>query len=146
MLLKVIEYGSDEYHQAVRIRHRVFYAEHCIPLASILEPGEAQDLHLGIVGDPSGRVLACGRLGRNHRGELQIYQMAVMPEYQRRGLGKRILQGLIEAGIARGAERIVLDARVAKVPFYQKSGFEPTGSPFASPRTGVPHIKMQKQI
>ena len=39
-----------------------------------------------------------------------------------------------------------LNARVTKVQFYQRSGFEPIGEVFASSSTGVPHIKMQKEI
>jgi predicted GNAT family N-acyltransferase len=30
--------------------------------------------------------------------------------------------------------------------FYQKFGFEPVGEVFASSTTGVPHIKMQKDL
>jgi hypothetical protein len=44
--LKLIEYGSDEYHQAVQRRYHLFYQEHNIPFESIFTPEEKQDLHL----------------------------------------------------------------------------------------------------
>jgi predicted GNAT family N-acyltransferase len=72
--------------------------------------------------------------------------MVVLPEYQGRGFGKRLLQGLIEAAIEREAKIVVLNARVMTIPFYQKSGFIAVGEVFSSSATGVPHLKMQKEI
>lgn len=144
--LKFVEYGSDEYHQAAQLRYRLFYQEHDIPFESIFDPQEEQDLHLAITASPINSVLAYGRLGQNSFNEFQIYQMVVVPEYQRHGLGMRILQSLTEAAAERGAGLLILNARITKMQFYQKFGFEPVGEVFASSMTGVPHIKMQKEI
>jgi predicted GNAT family N-acyltransferase len=72
--------------------------------------------------------------------------MVVEPEYQRQGLGTLILETLIATASDRGASIIVLNARVVKVGFYQKHGFQSIGEVFASPSTGLPHIKMRKKI
>lgn len=72
--------------------------------------------------------------------------MVVEPEYQRQGLGTIILTTLIATASDRGASIIVLNARVAKVQFYKKHGFQSIGEVFASTSTGVPHIKMQRKI
>jgi GNAT superfamily N-acetyltransferase len=90
--------------------------------------------------------LAYGRLSQKSINKFQIYQMAVEPKYQRIGLGKLILQALIEAAISQGARFLILNARVTQVPFYKKSGFETTGKVFPSLSTGVSHIKMRKVI
>lgn len=144
--LKFVEYGSDEYHQAAQLRYDLFYLEHNISFESIFEPHEKQDLHLAITTSLGNRVLAYGRLGQNSLGEFQIYQMVVVPEFQGQGLGKRILQALTEKAIERGASRLILNARVTMVKFYQKFGFESVSEVFASSMTGVPHIKMQKEM
>ena len=144
--LTFVEYDSLEYHQATQLRYRLFYQEHGIPFKSIFNPQEKQDLHLVIAANRTNHVLAYGRLSQNSIDEFQIYQMVVEPEYQGQGLGKLILQALIDAATNQGASRLVLNARVTKVNFYQKSGFEPIGEVFASSSTGVPHIKMQKEI
>ncbi len=107
---------------------------------------EEQDLHLAIMANTENRLLAYSRLGQNSLDEFQIYQMVVTPKCQGQGLGLRILQALTEIAIEQGARRLVLNARVAKVKFYQKAGFESVGEVFASSMTGVPHIKMQKEI
>jgi predicted GNAT family N-acyltransferase len=144
--LKLVEYGSDEYYQAAQLRYDLFYHEHNISFESIFESQEKQDLHLAITGSSGNRVLAYGRLGQNSLDEFQIYQMVVVPECQGQGLGKRILQALTEEAIERGASRLILNARVTKVKFYQKFNFESVGEVFASSMTGVPHIKMQKEM
>ncbi len=144
--LKLVEYGSDEYHRAAQLRYHLFYQEHNIPFESIFDPQEKQDLHLAITANSGNRVLAYGRLGQNSLDEFQIYQMVVVPECQGQGLGMRILQALTEVAIERGASRLVLNARVTKVKFYQKFGFESVGEVFASSTTGVPHIRMRKEM
>lgn len=144
--LKFIDYGSDEYHQAARLRYRLFYQEHNIVFESIFEPQEKQDLHLAITTNTENIVLAYGRLGKNSFDEFQIYQMVVIPECQGHGLGMRILQALIEVAVEQGASLLTLNARTTKVLFYQKAGFETIGEVFASKTTGVPHIKMQKKL
>jgi predicted GNAT family N-acyltransferase len=144
--LRIIEYGSDEYHQAARLRYELFYREHGIAFAAIFDPQEERDLHVAITTNPGNDVLGYGRLSQNSPSEFKIYQMVVAPDYQKRGLGTRILQALTQAAKARGANLVVLNARIAKISFYQKFGFQPVGEVFPSSMTGEPHIKMQKQI
>lgn len=144
--LKFVEYGSPEYHQATQLRYRLFYQEHNIPLASILDSKEKRNRHLVITANPDNKVLAYGQLVQNSLEECQIHQMVVEPEYQGKGLGKLILQTLITKTIQQGASSLVLNARITKVGFYQKFGFKTIGEVFASLSTGVPHIKMQKDI
>lgn len=144
--LKVIEYDSAEYQQAAQLRYQLFYRQHDIPFASIFTPQELEDLHLAIVDSSTNSVLAYGRLGRASMTEFKIYQMVVVPEYQRRGLGTRVLLALLEAAIDRGASLVILNARLTKIPFYRKFGFQSVGEVFPSIVTGEPHIQMQKSI
>ncbi len=144
--LKFVEYGSPEYQQAAQLRYRLFYQEHCIRFESIFAPQEKQNLHLVITAKTEHQVLAYGRLDRKSSDEFQICQMVVEPKYQRQGLGTLILQALTKVATHQGAGLVVLNARVTKVQFYQRYGFEPIGEVFASSSTGVPHIKMQKKI
>ena len=144
--LKFVEYGTLEYQQAAQVRYRLFYQEHGIPFESIFDPQEKQNLHLVITNKTQHQVLAYGRLDRKSSDEFQICQMVVEPEYQRQGLGTLILSQLTQVAINQGASLVILNARVTKVHFYQKYGFETIGEVFASSSTGVPHIKMQKKI
>ena len=144
--LKFVEYYSPEYRQAARLRYRLFYQEHNIPYQSIFEPQEPQSQHLVITKQKKHQVLAYGRLDRKSFDKFQICQMVVEPEYQRQGLGTMILLKLTKVATNQGANLVVLNARVAKMQFYQRYGFEPIGEMFPSSSTGVPHIKMQQKI
>ena len=144
--LKFIHYGSNEYYQAAQLRYRLFYQEHNIPFESIFNSYEEQNLHLAITTSIENHILAYGCLAWKSSDEFQISQMVVEPKCQRQGLGGLILQTLIEQANDRGASLVVLNARVTKVPFYQRYGFETIGEVFPSSSTGVAHIQMRKMI
>lgn len=154
MSLRFIGINSSEYDQALRLRYQLFYQEHGIDLEAIRtadrqahnSPTEPPHQHLALTDKDTGQVLAYGQLGQNGPDEFQVYQMVVDPKYQRQGLGRQILATLVDRAIAQGATHVVLHARVSKMQFYEKSGFEPTGDVFPSPQTRVPHIKMVRSI
>lgn len=144
--VRIIGYRSPLYNQAAQLRYQLFYQEHQIPFDSIFAATEPQDTHVAIVNRAVGCVIAYGRLAQQHPFECQIYQMVVAPQYQGQGFGTQLLEALTEIAVDRGIQNIVLHARVAKAGFYQKLGFTAIGDVFASPTTGIPHIKMKKQL
>jgi GNAT superfamily N-acetyltransferase len=144
--LKIVAHNSDDYQQAALLRYRLFYEDRHIPFESIFDPQESQDLHLAMIEAATNCVIAYGRLGQNSSTEFKIYQMVVEPEYQGQGLGKIVLQKLIQEAIDRGCHLLVLNAKIAKVGFYQKLGFETIGEIFESVVTADLHIKMQKHL
>jgi predicted GNAT family N-acyltransferase len=154
-LLEFIEYDSEQYHQAALLRYQLFYAEHHIPFDAIFDPQEPQDLHLAAIEPITKQLLAYGRLSQNNPTKFKIYQMVVEPAYQGQGLGSIVLQGLMQAAIQAvaqasinegGGHLVVLNARVAKVGFYQKQGFVVTGEIVKSLLTGELHYPMEKRI
>jgi predicted GNAT family N-acyltransferase len=144
--IRRIEYRSPLYHQATQLRYQLFYQEHKIPFDAIFDETEPQDTHVAIVNCANDHVIAYGRLAQNHAEESQIYQMVVDPAYQKQGFGTQLLEALTEIAQNRGSQRIVLQARVAKTGFYEKLGFTAIGDVFASPTTGIPHVKMEKRL
>lgn len=58
----------------------------------------------------------------------------------------QILQTSTKAATQQGAGFLVLNTGVTKVPSYQQAGFKPIGEVFASSSTGLPHLKIQKEI
>ena len=53
---------------------------------------------------------------------------------------------LLKVATKHKATIVVLNARVAKMQFYQRHGFKPIGEVFPSSSTGVSHIKMEKKL
>ena len=71
----------------------------------------------------------------------QIRAMAVHPDHRREGLGREILQFVLEQGKEARTEIIWCNAREVAVPFYRSLGFQKVGDVFTVPGIG-PHYKM----
>lgn len=63
-------------------------------------------------------------------GEMEILNIAVVPEARRQGLGRKMLRAVLNEGIAEKVEACFLDVRVSNVPaigLYTEFGFEQVG-------------------
>jgi len=56
-------------------------------------------------------------------------------------LGRRVLQGLIDAAKDRGDHQVTLHAQCSAEGFYKRAGFAPHGAVFEE--AGMAHIEMQ---
>jgi ribosomal protein S18 acetylase RimI-like enzyme len=70
--------------------------------------------------------------------------MAVSPDRQRRGLGRRLLEDLENDLRARGFRTLVLNARTSAVGFYERLGYSVLGEEFVD--VTVPHVRMSKRV
>lgn len=84
-------------------------------------------LLVAVVGDEvAGRALLSCRdtpAGRT----AGIYDLGVGPEWQRRGVGRQLMDGLLAAAVARGAELVTLNATPAGERLYGALGFAEVG-------------------
>lgn len=145
MLIKQIELNSELYKQACQLRYQLFYQPHGLSFDSIFNSQETESIHLGIINDKL--LLAYGQLTQQTAQTYKIGQMVVHPNYQRQGLGKKLLAELIAIAQQKDANQIVLDARISAVNFYQQLGFEKIlGTEHPSAITGVPHIYMELKL
>ena len=108
------------------------------------EKDEKDDGAIHIAAFLDSDVVGVGRLHLNNSKEAQIRWMAVVPEFQKQGIGSKILEKLEEAARLLGASRIVLDAREQVVGFYESKAYEVVFD-FRSPRTNLSCKRMQKQ-
>ena len=95
-----------------------------------------------IVANLDERVVGCVVLWPSDQisGAGQLMQMAVKPEMQGQGVGKRLVRKLVEVAQHIGLGRIWCHARADVVPFYEGLGFECSGAPFQE--VGLEHRKM----
>ena len=94
--------------------------------------------------DANGSPIACGRIYTAGASESQIHYMAVIPEYRKQGLGSLLISALEDEAHRAGSERIVMNARIEAVPFYEKCGFSLVGSGQVS--EGIRHRQMIKEV
>jgi predicted GNAT family N-acyltransferase len=137
----VMEIGGDRsrMEEAWALRRRVFIEEQHVPEEIELDADDARAHHaLALEG---GRPVGCGRMVP-HGDYVKIGRMAVLAEHRGAGVGRRILEFLIDNARRRGFRRAVLDAQLHAERFYLKQGFTPVGDPFEE--AGIMHRRMER--
>lgn len=103
---------------------------------------ERRQLHFGMFeGD---RLVACAVADRETGDVAKVRQMVVASEYQRRGVGTKLMSELARVLKDRGIRKIVLHARANAVGFYEKLGFSVVGNGFVE--VTIPHYRMEKNL
>jgi len=139
--------------QAWALRRRVFIEEQHVPEEIELDADDARAVHaLALEGasptspaspESPERPVGCGRMLA--RGDcVKIGRMAVLAERRGAGVGRRVLEFLIEHARQRGFRRAVLDAQVHAEGFYLKQGFIPVGEVFEE--AGIMHRRMERAL
>ncbi|MFA6394079.1 MAG: GNAT family N-acetyltransferase [Patescibacteria group bacterium] len=80
-----------------------------------------------IVATLNNKIIGMGALKRIDKITAEIKRMRVKPEFQGRGIGKMILDKLIEKAKEVGCKKLVLDTGIKQVPaqgLYQSRGFK----------------------
>ncbi|HEX9580564.1 MAG TPA: ribosomal protein S18-alanine N-acetyltransferase [Gemmatimonadales bacterium] len=82
-----------------------------------------------LVAEAGGRIVGY-LFSRSAADEAEVLNLAVAPEYRRAGLGRRLLETVIDRWKTRGLKRVYLEVRASNEPaqaFYQALGFGPSG-------------------
>ncbi|MEO8123055.1 MAG: YbgC/FadM family acyl-CoA thioesterase [Burkholderiales bacterium] len=133
------ELGSD----AQAIRHAVFVEEQGVPLAMEHDAADASALHALAV-NRLGLPLATGRMLNQKHDVARIGRMAVVQAMRGSGVGRAVLDALVQAARAQGHQEVRLHAQVTAVAFYRRAGFAEQGSEFDE--AGIAHIEMSRAI
>jgi predicted GNAT family N-acyltransferase len=104
-----------------------------------------EDFSFHLIGIKDNQIIACGRLHFNSKTEAQIRYMAVEKNFQRNGIGRKILKILEKEAKNKNAKKIVLNARDHAINFYKSSNYKVVGK-YTGSDTGIPHTTMEKKI
>lgn len=127
----------DEERDAIyAIRKTVFIIEQSVP--EEIEIDEHDPVAHHVLAYVDGRAVGTGRLTPDGR----IGRMAVLAEYRGCGVGRAILDALIDIGSAAGAPRLFLSAQCHAIPFYEKAGFVADGPVYDE--AGIDHRRMER--
>ncbi len=83
-----------------------------------------------LVGTVGGRIVAMGALLRTSAERAEVKRMRVHPDFQRRGLGRAILQRLEEKAVELGCRILRLGTttgQLAAQKLYERNGYVETG-------------------
>ena len=121
------------------IRYRVFIEEQNVPESMEWDADDAAAVHLLAEVEQTGAV---GTARVTSRG--QIGRVAVLPAWRCRGIGRALVERLVDSAKSAGFSSVFLHAQTAAVPFYQSMGFTLKGQPFRE--AGIQHYYMQQQL
>jgi YbgC/YbaW family acyl-CoA thioester hydrolase len=133
------ELGND----ARAIRTEVFIDEQKIPVEMEWDDAEESALH-AVAFNRFGLPLATGRLLEHVPGVAKIGRMAVRRSVRGSGVGRAVLDALMQAARARGDAEVLLHAQTSARAFYSGAGFAARGDPFDE--AGIPHIEMTRPL
>ncbi|MCB1735025.1 MAG: GNAT family N-acetyltransferase [Gammaproteobacteria bacterium] len=129
---------SDSAAELAEIRRRVFIDEQGVPEAMEWDGLDDQAVH--VLATHQGRPVACGRL----LADGHIGRMAVLPAWRGRGIGRAMLDTLLQVARQTQASRVFLNAQTSAVGFYEKAGFQCEGDEFMD--AGIPHCQMIRSL
>lgn len=143
-----IDRSHPLYGQAVDLRERVLLRPIGLDMARLesLFPGfeERFEHFVAVVDHPKGeRVVGvvCLLPGEGGEGVGKLMQMAVDPQRQREGIGRKLVVSLERRAFGElGLRELFCHARADSVPFYEQIGWEVTGEPFDE--AGIEHRKL----
>ena len=134
---KVIEPGmADEGYRAVRIE--VFVREQNIPIEKEFDEWDAAAWHIVLLED--GVPVATGRYLCTGENEYKLGRIAVVKQKRGTGLGRQVVEAMMDGAKAIGAEVLWLSAQVQAIGFYEKLGFSVCDG--VHDECGVPHRNM----
>lgn len=122
---------------ASELREAVFVIEQSVPRELEIDGRDPACRHVlarGPDGTPvgTGRLLPDGHIGR----------MAVAAEWRGRGVGRALLERLLEEASMLGMHELALKAQITASDFYRRFGFIPDGDEFIE--AGLPHQAMRR--
>ena len=78
------------------------------------------------VAEEGGDIIGCGAIGPYWGSETEssLFNIFVLPEYEGKGVGRKIIETLEQDGFFLRAERVEVPASITGVGFYRKLGYE----------------------
>ena len=124
--------------EAFLVRQEVFILEQGVPAELELDELDSSAAHVLVYQD--AHCIGTGRLVNLSAKQAQIGRMAVLAKFRGKGIGKLILQKLVDLAASQGAQDIILHSQVSAISFYEKLGFQAQGDVYDE--AGIPHRNM----
>jgi GNAT superfamily N-acetyltransferase len=142
MALKIIDHGSPEYQQMVKLRDDMLRK----PLGLGFTPeeleGEKDNMLIAAFEDED--ILGCCMLVEEKSHVIRLRQMAVLNDLQGKGIGRALMNFAENLARDRGCKILCMHARKNAIGFYEKMGYKVKGDEFVE--ITIPHYVMEKKL
>lgn len=142
MALKIIDYGTHEYRQMVKLRDDLLRKP--LGLSFSKEELESEKENMLIAAFDDDDILGCCMLVEKDPETARLRQMVVLNNLQGKGVGTAILQFAENLARDRGYKKIMMHARKNTSDFFEKFGYKITGNEFIE--LTIPHFVMTKEL
>ena len=142
MALKIIDHGTEEYKQVLKLREEVLRKP--LGLAFSQEELDSEKEHMHMAAYEDDRMLGCCMLVKEGPETVRLRQMAVVNDVQGKGIGRALMQFAENLARDRGYNRITMHARKNAVGFYERMCYRKVGEEFEE--ITIPHIVMEKEL
>lgn len=142
MALKIIDYGTSDYREMVRLRDEILRRP--LGLSFTEEELEKEQGNLMMAALDDGKMLGCCMLVEEGPKTVRLRQMAVRNDLQGKGVGKALIQFAENLARDHGYEKITMHARKNALGFYEKMGYRVSGDEFHE--ITIPHYVMEKDL
>ncbi|HET9431641.1 MAG TPA: GNAT family N-acetyltransferase, partial [Chitinophagaceae bacterium] len=138
MALKIIDHGSKEYYQMVKLRDDMLRKP--LGLGFTQEELESEKDSMLIAAFEDDDILGCCMLVEEKEDSLRLRQMAVLHDLQGKGIGRALMNFAENLARDRGYKKLCMHARKNAVGFYEKMGYKVLGDEFIE--ITIPHLVM----
>jgi GNAT superfamily N-acetyltransferase len=142
MALKIIDHGSNEYRQMIKLRDDILRK----PLGLGFTPQELEkekdNMLIGAFEDDD--MLGCCMLVEENPETVRLRQMAVLNDLQGKGIGRALMNFAENLARDRGYKILSMHARKNSAGFYEKMGYKIASDEFTE--ITIPHYVMEKRL
>jgi predicted GNAT family N-acyltransferase len=142
MALKIIDHGSAEYSQMVRLRDDILRKPLGLSFSQTELAREKDEILIGAFEDD--KLLGCCMLVNEEPGVVRLRQMAVSNNLQGKGIGRALMNFAENIARDRGFKKLTMHARKTAIGFYERLGYEVCGDEFQE--VTIPHFVMEKKL
>jgi GNAT superfamily N-acetyltransferase len=142
MALKILDHGSKEYQQMVRLREDILRKPLGLSLSREELEKEKDNMLIGAFEDED--MLGCCMLVEENPDTVRLRQMAVLNDLQGKGIGRALMNFAENLARDRGFRKLRMHARKNVVGFYEKMGYKVEGDEFEE--VTIPHFVMVKNL
>ena len=142
MPLKLIDFGTHEYFQMVRLRNEILRRPLNLSFEKKELEKEKNDILIGAFEEE--KMLGCCLLTRVDKDSVRLRQMAVQDNLQKKGIGASMMNFAENIARDNGYKKMIMHARKTAVGFYEKLGYTIAGKEFIE--VSIPHFVMEKKL
>jgi GNAT superfamily N-acetyltransferase len=142
MALKIIDHGTPEYRQMVKMRDDILRKP--LGLGFTEEELESEKDNMLIAAFEDERMLGCCMLVEEQPGTVRLRQMAVLNPLQGKGIGRALMNFAENLARDRGYKILRMHARANAIGFYEKVGYKVKGDQFME--ITIAHYVMEKEL